>query len=167
VARQNAVEEFIARAGLPQNLSDPTNFYTSELFLQKRWHASLGLLGVRNTLIASIFKDTREALPGNLALTSKGDFTISDEIRQTGGSLVWNHRFSGRSALNVRGAYTRNEFLDTGQLDRLAEGEVSLSRQLQPRLSASLAYRRLENDSNFEGSDYKENSVIATLLMRF
>jgi uncharacterized protein (PEP-CTERM system associated) len=167
VAREKAVEEFIARAGLPQNLSDPTNFYTSELFLLKRWHASLGLLGVRNTLIANIFKDTREALPGNLALTSQGDFTVSDEIRQTGGSLAWNHRLSGRSALNVRGTYTRIEFPETGQIDKRAEGEVSLSRQLQPRLSGSLAYRRLDNDSNFAGSEYRENSVIASLQMRF
>jgi uncharacterized protein (PEP-CTERM system associated) len=167
VAREKAVEEFIARAGLPQNLSDPTNFYTSELFLLKRWHASLGLLGVRNTLIANIFKDTREALPGNLALTSNGDFLISDEIRQTGGSLAWNHRLSGRSALNVGGTYTRIEFPETGQIDKRAEGEVSLSRQFQPRVSGSLAYRRVDNDSNFAGSDYKENSVTASFHMRF
>jgi uncharacterized protein (PEP-CTERM system associated) len=167
VARQNAVEEFIARAGVPQNLNDPINFYTSELFLAKRWHASLGLLGVRNTLIANIFKDTREALPGNLALTSSGDFLISDEIRQTGGGLAWTHRLSGRSALNVWGTYTRNEFPETGQIDKRVEGEVSLSRQFQPRVSGSLAYRRLDNDSNFAASDYKENSVTASLHMRF
>jgi uncharacterized protein (PEP-CTERM system associated) len=166
-ARQKAVQEFIAQAGLPPNLSAPINFYTSQLFLAKRWSASVGLLGVRNTLIAGIYKDTREALPSNIAQAGMGDFVASDTISQTGGTLVWNHQLSGRSALNVAAAYTRYEYLDTGRIDRLADAGVSLSRQLQPRLSASLTYRRLENDSNFDGSDYKENSVKATLHMRF
>jgi uncharacterized protein (PEP-CTERM system associated) len=147
-------------------LGGPVNFYTSQLFLLKRWHASVGLLGARNTLIADVFKDTREALPDNLALTSSGDFAVSDMIRQTGGSIVWNHQFSARSALNVGWAYSRNEFPGTDRIDRYAYGGVRLTRQLQPRMFGSLAYRRTENDSNL-GTEYEENAAIATLQMRF
>jgi uncharacterized protein (PEP-CTERM system associated) len=166
VVREKAVEEFVARTGLPPSLGAPVNFYTSELFLLKKWHASAGLLGVRNTLIADVFKDTREALPGNLALTGSGDFAVSDTIRQTGGSIVWNHQLSVRSALNAGLAYSRVEFLGSERIDRYAYGGLGLTRQLQPRVFGSLSYRRNESDSNL-GTEYKENSVVATLQMRF
>jgi uncharacterized protein (PEP-CTERM system associated) len=166
-ARKTAVEDFIARTGLPPDLSAPINFYTTQLFLLKRWHASLGLIGVRNALIGGIFKDSREALPGAPALTGAGDFAISDTVIQTGGSLVWNHQISTQSALNVGATYSRNEFLNTGRVDKLATGAVSLTHQLKPRVSGSLSFRRRDNDSNVDTADYKENSVTASLQMRF
>jgi uncharacterized protein (PEP-CTERM system associated) len=166
-ARQKAVDELITRTGLPSNLSAPIDFYTDQLFLVKKWAASVGLMGARNTLIANIYDDMREALPGNIALTGTGDFVVSDTIRQTGGSLVWNHQLSGRSSLTVGGSYSRSEFVETGRIDRLVDAGVRVSRRLQPRLSGALTYRRLENDSNLDGSDYTENSVSATLQMRF
>ena len=46
VARQKAVQEFIARMGLPPSLGSPINFFSDRLFLQKRWLASAGLQGV-------------------------------------------------------------------------------------------------------------------------
>lgn len=167
VARKAAVEEFIARTDLPPNLSAPINFYTTQLFLLKRWQASLGLLGIRNVLIGGIFKDTRQALPNSLALTSVGDFAVSDTVKQTGGSIVWNHQISARSALNLSGAYSRNEFPNTGRVDKLATGLVSVNHQLTPRMAGSLTYRRRDNDSNIATADYKENSVVAGLQIRF
>ena len=55
VARQKAVQEFIARMGLPPSLGAPVNFFSDQLFLQKRWLASAGLQGIRNTLVATAF----------------------------------------------------------------------------------------------------------------
>ena len=59
VARQKAVQEFIARMGLPPSLGAPINFFSDQLFLQKRWLASVGLQGVRNTLVATAFWELR------------------------------------------------------------------------------------------------------------
>jgi uncharacterized protein (PEP-CTERM system associated) len=167
VARKTAADDFIARTGLPPDLSAPINFYTNQLFLLKRGQASLGLLGVRNALIGGVFRDSREALPGSLAFTGAGDFAVSDTVIQTGGSLVWNHQFSARSALNVGGTYSRNEFLNTGRTDRLATAGVSLTHELKPRTSGSIAYRRRQNGSTLDTASYKENSVIASLQVRF
>jgi len=165
--RKAAVDDFVSRTGLPPDLSAPINFYTTQLFLLKRWQASLGLLGVRNALIGGIFRDSREALPGVLPQTGGGDFAVSDTVIQTGGSLVWNHQISARSALNVGATYSRNEFLNTGRLDKLGTGGVGLTHQLKPRVSGSLSYRRRKNDSNLDTADYKENSVTASLQVRF
>jgi uncharacterized protein (PEP-CTERM system associated) len=165
-ARKAAVDDFIARTGLPPDVSAPINFYTNQLFLVKRWQASLGLLGIRNALIGGVFKDTRNSLP-SLALPNAGDFAVSDTIIQTGGSLVWNHQFSARSALNVGASYSRNEFQSTNRVDKLAKGGMALTHQLTPRMSGSLTYRRQRNDSTVDSADYKENAVTASLQMRF
>jgi uncharacterized protein (PEP-CTERM system associated) len=166
VARKAATDDFIARSGLPPNLSAPINFYTTQLFLLKRWQASVGLLGVQNTLIGGIFRDTRTALP-TTDLTGAGDFAVSDTIIQKGGSLVWSHQISARSALNVGASYSRHDFLSTDRVDNLARAGVSLTHQLKPRLSGSLTYRYQKNDSTVDSADYKENAVTASLQVRF
>ena len=115
VARQKAVEEFIARTGLPPSLSDPVNFFSSQLFLEKRWQASAGIMGVRNVLIANVFKLTRDQVVGDLVLPSTGDFVSSNTIIQTGTGLLWNWRMTAQNLWNLRAGYTRNEFPGTGR----------------------------------------------------
>lgn len=167
VARQKAVEQFIARTGLPPSLSTPLNFFTNQLFVVKRWQATAGLLGVKNVLIANVFKETREVLVGSVVLPSTGDFAASNTIRQTGTSLLWNWRVTARNAWTLGAGYTRNEFPDIARVDDLTEIRMGLTRQFQPRLSGSLNYRRQQNDSNQSASSYTENAVFATLQMRF
>ena len=167
VARQKAVEKFIAQSGLPPSLNAPINFFSNQLFLVKRWQASAGILGVRNVLIANVFKETRQALVGNLVLPSTGDFAASNTVNQTGTSLQWNWRMTAQNAWNLGAAYTRNEFPGTGQTNHLTYVGMGLTRQIQPRLSGSLNYRWQHNDSNVSASSYTENAVFATLTMRF
>ena len=162
VARQKAVEEFIARTGLPPSLSTPINIFTTQLFLQKAWNASAGILGNRNVLIANVFKVTTEGLVGDLVLPNAPNTGI-----QTGTSLQWNWRMTAQNAWNLGVAYSRNETPGTGQIDNLAYVGMGLTRQFQPRLSGSLNYRRQQNDSNVSASSYTENAVFATLKLRF
>jgi len=167
VARQKAVEEFIARTGLAPSLSAPVNFFSDQLFLVKRWQASAGLLGVRNTLVANAFAETREVLFGGVIRPGTGDFAASNSIRAAGASLVWNWRVTARNAWNLGAGHTRNEFLDSNRVDDLTYIRMGFTRQFQPRLSGSLNYRRQQNDSNQSASSYTENAVLATLRMRF
>ena len=87
VARQKAVQEFIARMGLPPSLGAPINFFSDQLFLQKRWLASAGLQGVRNTLVATAFwelrRNWREARrrPSAISLHSQSIRTSGGEPR--------------------------------------------------------------------------------------
>ena len=167
IARQKAVEEFISRTGLPLGLSSPTNFFSTQLALVKRWQASAGILGARNVLVASVFKQTSEGLGGDLTLSGAGDFGVSNTISQTGASLLWNLRLSAQYAWNLRAAFSRNEFLDTGEVDNLTMVEMGLTRQFQPKVSGSVSYRRQQNNSNQSASSYTENAVFATLTKRF
>jgi len=162
VARQKAVEEFIARTGIPPSLNDPINIFTSQLFLVKRWNASASILGVRNVLIANVFGLTSEGLAGDLVLPAAPNTSI-----QTGASLLWNWRMTARNAWNLAPAYRRNESRNTGEIANLTYVTMGLTRQFQRRISGSLNYRFQQNDSNFSASDYTENVVFATLRLGF
>lgn len=164
--RQEAVREFISRTGLPASLNAPVNFFTDQLFLRKRWNASLALQGARNVVLANVFRETRELVFGVLPVIG-GDFALSSAIRMTGGGLAWNWRVTARSAFNATAAYTRNEFLDGGRTDDFVSLQAGLTRQFQPRLSGSLYCRRQERQSTVPGTEYVENAAIASLRMTF
>ncbi|HEX9742051.1 MAG TPA: TIGR03016 family PEP-CTERM system-associated outer membrane protein, partial [Nitrospiraceae bacterium] len=119
VARQKAVEDFIARTGLPPSLSEPVNFFSDQIFLVKRWLASAGILGVRNTLVFNAFKETRDVLFAGIVRPGFGDFAASNTIRQTGAGLAWNWRVTPWTTWNLGGSYGRNEFLDSDRVDHL------------------------------------------------
>ena len=162
VARRKAVEEFIARTGLPPSLGAPINIFSNQLFLVKTWNASAGIAGVRNVLIANVFGQTTEGLVGNLVLPTAPNTSI-----QTGTSILWNWRMTARNAWNLAAAYRRNESPNTGEIGYLTHVTMGLNRQFQPRLSGSLHYRFQQNDSNFSASNYTENAVFATLRLGF
>ncbi len=165
VARQRAVQDFIARTGLPPSLGAPMNFFSDQLFLQKRWLASVGLQGSRNTLAASAFWELRELVGGTVPPV--GDFAASESVRTTGATLAWGLRLGARNTWNLQAGYSRSEFLDSGQVDDFVNLQVGVSRQFQPRVSGSLAYRLQNKDSTQGGAEYTENAGVASLLVTF
>jgi uncharacterized protein (PEP-CTERM system associated) len=165
VARQQAVQEFIARTGLPPSLGAPVNFFSDQLFLQKRWLASAALQGVRNTLVATAFWQLRELVGSTSPIV--GDFTQSESIRTSGGSLAWGLRLTPRTRWNLEAGYSRSKFLDSGEVDDFTYLQAGLTRQFQPRVSGSLSYRLQNKDSTQAGDEYRENAGIASLLVRF
>lgn len=165
VARQEAVQDFIARMGLPPSLGAPIYFFSDQLFLQKRWLASVGLHGARNTLVATGFWELRELVGGTAP--PAGDFAASKSIRTSGGSLAWGLRLTPRNTWNLEAGYTRSDFLDSGQGDDFVYLQAGLTRQFQPRVSGSLYYRLQDNESTRGGAEYRENAGIASLLVRF
>jgi uncharacterized protein (PEP-CTERM system associated) len=166
VARQKAVQELIARMGLPPSLGAPINFFSDQLFLQKRWLASAGLQGSRNTLVATAFWELRKELEGG-TVSPVDDFAASESIRTSGGSLAWGLRLTARNTWNLQAGYTRSQFLDSGQVDDFVYLQAGLTRRFQPRVSGSLYYRLQDRESTQGGAEYRENAGIASLLMTF
>jgi uncharacterized protein (PEP-CTERM system associated) len=167
IERQKAIEQFIARTGLPANLATPVNFFSEQLFLQKRWLASLGIQGVRNTVVASVFAETREVLFSSLGLPAGGDFAFSDSIRLAGGSLAWTWRMTPRLSWNFEAGYARNEFLDTVRVDEYSSLRAGITREFQPRISGSLSVRRQESQSTLGLNVYVEHAVVAAVQTKF
>ena len=165
VLRQQVVQTFIALTGLPTSLNIPVNFFTTSTFLVKRLTGSVGIQGTRNTLLGTVFSDSREAV--SIGQSAIGDFTTTNDIKQTGASLSWSLRLAANASSNLSISYARNQFPSLGREDDLKTVQWGLTRQFQPRVSGTLTLRRLENDSNQIGAGYTENQVAALLTMRF
>lgn len=165
VLRRAAVQTFITQNGLPASLSVPVNFLTDVPFVVKGWRGSVGILGIRNTLLADVFTQTRESTGGTVA--GGGDFALGSTSKSSGLSLVWTSRLSNQLASNLTAGYTRNEFPSLNREDNVKFVRFNLTKQFQPRLSGSLDYRWLQNDSNQGGAGFTENAVTAAVSMRF
>jgi uncharacterized protein (PEP-CTERM system associated) len=151
--------------GLPPSLGAPINFFSDQLFLQKRWLGSVGLQGSRNTLAASAFWELRELLRGTAPPV--GDFAASESVRTSGASLAWGLRLGARNTWNLQAGYSRSEFLDSGQVDDFVTIQLGVSRQFQPRVSGALSYRLQNKESTQGGAEYTENAGVASLLVTF
>jgi uncharacterized protein (PEP-CTERM system associated) len=166
-AREKAVQDYVARTGLPTTLGAPVNIFSNQLLLVKRLQASTGVLGAHNIVIANVFRETSEPLDNSAGSVSSGDFATNNNISQTGTSFVWNWRITPRDSWNLGGAYSRNEFTGTGRVDHLLYMGMGLTRQFQPKLYGSLNYRRQQDNSNASDGSYTENAIFATILKRF
>jgi uncharacterized protein (PEP-CTERM system associated) len=167
VARQKAVQDFMARMGmgLPPSLCSTLNSLSDQLFLQKRWLASVALRGARNTVVATACWESRELAGDTVA--PAGDFAASGSIRTSGASLAWGLRMTARNTWNLEAGYTRSELRGSGQVDDFVYLQAGLTRQFQPRVSGSLYYRIQNKDSTQTGAEYTENSGVASLLVTF
>jgi uncharacterized protein (PEP-CTERM system associated) len=167
VARQKAVQDFIARTGLPPSLGSPINFFSDQLFLQKRWLAAAGLHGARNTLLATAFWELRKEIAGGTT-SPFDDFAASQSIRTSGGTLAWGFRLTARNRWNLEAGYTRSEFLDSEQVDNYVYLQAGVGRQFRPRVFGSLYYRLQAKDSTQgAAAEYRENAGVASLLITF
>lgn len=164
-ARQAAVRNFITETGLPGTLVRPLNYFTLAPFLQKRWLASAGLNGVRNSVILDAFTVTREpAAPEQIAFV---DSFLSTKTVQTGGSLMWTHRLGPRTSTIARVGYVRTDFTALGREDKRKDIRLSVNRQLQPKVTGAVSYVRQQNDSNLSTASYRQNAISVSVSIRF
>ena len=171
-ARQRAVEDFIARTGLSSSLDAPVNFFSNQLFLDKVSQISAGIVGVRNTILGNVFRSNRDVLVGGVAVPSTaGDFAASNNIIQTGTSALWGWRVTPWNTVNMFVGYSRNEFPGLDRVDYVKNARLGITRLFQARLTGSLTYRWQQEDSTdaagINSITYRENSVYASVLMRF
>jgi uncharacterized protein (PEP-CTERM system associated) len=167
IVRQLAVQDFILRNGLPQNLTVPLEFLTNQIFLTRRWQAQAGVHGIRNTVLGNVFVSSREAQESGAAIGGGGDFSSSSSIKQSGASVVWNWRFGVHSTSNLGLTYTRSQIPGANREDDRKLLTLGVTHQFQPHLSGAVNYRAVRSESNQAASGYSENAVIAALNARF
>ncbi len=100
--RQTTIDTLIQDQGLPANLSNPVTLYTQQILLQETASATVGLLGARNSIYATVFYLHQEpiagsgaALPPILAIGTLNDNT------QQGASVVWTHNLTPSVTMNL------------------------------------------------------------------
>ena len=64
------------------------NFFTNQVFLEKAWRASVGLQGVRHTVLANFYTPTPRCRRRRWWPPAAGDFAGELDVKQTGASAV-------------------------------------------------------------------------------
>lgn len=167
-ARQQVVDTFIRDTGLPPTLSQQVNTITNRVFLQKNLQASLALSHSKSTLVVTLFHTTREAqseVQADSSLTSSA--AMGTDVRQRGGSAMWNWRISPRTSANISASYSGARSLTTARKDKHRDVRIALVNQMRPKLRAALELRRQFQESNQVARDVRETAVTASILASF
>lgn len=161
--RARAVQDFIARQGLPTSTFGPLNIYSQRLSLVTLRSVSVVLVGVRNSLTLTGFQSRTEDSPdaGTLA-----NGTPATNNEQRGASALLSHRLSPTIGLNVSANWSRVQALQTSDRSIQRSLRTQLNVQTSPRTAAFVGARYREFDSNVE-SDGREGAVFAGFDHRF
>jgi len=167
---QQIVADRIRQYNLPASFPDPINYFTNQFFLQKRLQASVVFNGAKSTLMFSLFDVLREgqtSLTVDNLLLGTGNLAQNDRTKQIGANASWSWRVSPRTSANITAAYSKSQSLSTDLTNYNKTTRIGLTRRIQPKLNGSVEFRHVQLDSNQNGSNYRENAVTASLLMKF
>ena len=169
--RQQAVDNFIRDSGLPSALAQPINTFTNQVFLQRGMQGSIALSGVQNTIVFNLFNSTREPLSAGLEAAAISGPLSKD--RQIGVNALWSWQLSPRTNTSVSATYTEAKIINTkdstlnGVKNITKNLRASISRQLQPKLKATLEVRHVQTDSTLVFGNYHENAITLFLFLGF
>jgi uncharacterized protein (PEP-CTERM system associated) len=169
--RQAAVDNILQSSGLPPVITAPYQFFTTQLFTREGINATVGLLGVRNSLFFRLF--TTDSEPVTVGSGGVGDvFTQFARIESVGGSISGTHQLSGLTRVGADVTRTNSKGTNRGG----AAGDttfsfaqniyrLSLTHQLGPRTTGTLGLRY--QTFNFLGPQSEERAILATLNHQF
>lgn len=164
IVRQTEVQRIVA-ATPTANVAEPVNFLTDALFLDKRLQGTVGIEGLKNRLITSVFTSNRSPLSSGTG--AGADFAAAQTVRQTGASMSWTLRTTPTLTSNLNIAASRNSFSALNRTDRVLTVRWSLTKQFDPRVTGSFNLGRQQIDYNPSASNYRETSSSVTLAVRY
>jgi uncharacterized protein (PEP-CTERM system associated) len=166
IQRAQTVQDLINRRALPSQIDQATAVYSERVQLVQGARISAAVLGARNSLVLSLFRDRTEDIPGfDNALSSVALAAISS--KRVGATLAWNHRLSTTSGIDSEISAVNST--GGGQLTgktKQTRVQAIYSLAFSPRTIGSLGYRFQRYA--FTGSEPdRENAIFATLVIRF
>jgi len=164
VERARRVAELWAARGLPTTIGQGTSYVSQNYYLENRAQIAATLNGTRDTLGISLgYNDRRQIIDD--ALLSPNDLNAFDRTRETTAGMYLTHSLTPISQLSLAASFTRS--VGEGAVEetsRRRTGAVTATTRLGMHTTGSLTY---SYSSSSGTTDYEENSVAATLGMRF
>jgi uncharacterized protein (PEP-CTERM system associated) len=162
IERQRAVIDIISRSQLPAELLTPTVIYDERITLQTRTTAGVVLLGRRNSLGFSIFRNRTEGVAGfSTALP-----VLSDTL-ENGTEVSFSHQLSPTSSVATTASWRRTEsLLQQEATTTQTQLRIESSTQVGRRTFGTLGARYQWIDSTVT-NDAREAAVFFTLNHRF
>ena len=163
VKREQLVNNFMQANGIKADAPLNSNFLPSQVQVQDRNDLSATLLGVRSTVVFSVYQTKTESLgpTSNTSVSNPND----GDITWLGGSASWSHRLTPYAILTLNGAYQKTTESSTDEDNTLWTGTATWSWQFATRATVSVTARR----TVFSGtaSPYNESALLAALNMQF
>jgi len=98
--RQEAVQQFLSRTGLPEFLTQPISFYNNQILLQERVEAAFSLFGARNSLVLTAYWSDQEPITGGGAVLP-GFVNVNQNYVTQGASANYTHQLTGTAGLSL------------------------------------------------------------------
>lgn len=163
--RGRVVQKFINDQGLPSATLGPTSIYSQRLSLVTSRSGSVGLIGVRNSLVLSGYYTRTEDVPDATSLITG---LLANNNLQYGAGLTFSHRLAASVSLGASVDWSRIRALDAAAPEVTTQygARVQLSVQASPKTVAIFGgrYRKLESTVAVPGH---EGSVYMGLDHRF
>lgn len=167
--RLQVVNGFLRLSQLLGPYAGNVNYFSHQYFLQKQWSGAAVYSGPRSTLALAL-NTSRRTTQTNSAIDSPllppGQLALDQHTRQRTVQAGWHWRMSSRDSVGVAASRSVADALDTDRTDRNDSVNLNLTRQLQPKLTATLDVRHTRHLSN-AGGNYRENAVRAALILLF
>jgi uncharacterized protein (PEP-CTERM system associated) len=163
--RARAVQKLIAEQGLPSSTLGPTSINSQRLSLVTARGGSIGLVGVRNTLVLSAFNNTSVDLPGTSVFATG---SAINNNRQYGGGLALSHRLSPFASLGGSLDWSRIQSVGTAASVATSQRGIRVQCDVQasPRTNLLFGGRYRSLTSNVAVSG-REASLFAGLTHGF
>lgn len=168
VQRAAEVQRLIQTQGLPPVLTTPLSFFTQQVFESERITATVGLLGVRNTVTFVAFTGWNQNIPAGVTLLPDDTFANVTKFNQTGVSANWTHRLTPLTSVSGLASYVTSK--SDGAVNATNSSTqlylLGVSRPFSPRTTGSLNLRYTIFDAT-GADDYEERAIVATLFHSF
>jgi uncharacterized protein (PEP-CTERM system associated) len=174
--RQQAVQAYIAAAGLPPSLAESINFLSNRYFREKRLQGAVVWRMSKSNLSLSAYRNERQALSqqqSDSALLGSQLSSLNDNVRQRGASASFNYNLSPRTSATAGLDATHSHSLTTGVDNSNRVARLMMNRRLGRDCNATLEVRHatgtLAQGSLALGNrnGYHENAVVATLAVKY
>lgn len=170
IQRQTIVNQFILDRGLPSVLSSPVALYTQQITLQESLIGTVGLLGARNSVFFSAYRQHNEPIagPGIAGIAGLSDLLLLIQNNtQYGGGVVWSHPLA--PLLTLTASLDGSRTVGTGPTQgstKQATARAMLATSLSP-LTSVFAGIRFQVSRSSVAFDYDEAAIFAGLAHQF
>jgi uncharacterized protein (PEP-CTERM system associated) len=171
IERQQAVQAYIASAGLPTSLTNNINYLSNRYIRQKRLQGQFALRGSRSDLLLTAFSEQSIALSllqEDSSLLPSQLSNLNDSTRQRGVNATADYRLSPRTTAQANANFTHAESVSTGIANNYRSVSVSLSRHFAEKINGALELRHSNGRAGtFDSSNYHENAIVASISVRY
>jgi uncharacterized protein (PEP-CTERM system associated) len=177
IARAQAVQAYIAAAGLPPSLANNINYLSNRYMRDRRLQAAYIYNMPHSSMTLAVYRSERTALSlqqSDSELLGSQLNALNDSVRQKGADFSFNYRLSARTAVNAGASVNRSTSLVTGIESPSHRLSLGLTRRFDRKTSGIVELRHTVSTGGTPSlntvalgpGSYTENAIKATLSVQ-